>query len=382
MLSAGLAWCGYLLTVSATIYAIIAFVSLGLKTRKVPIVSPDKPWVTVLKPLCGMDPDTYECLRSFCDQDYPNFQIVFGVADPKDPAVAVVERLQGEFPQHDIKIMVDRSQHGSSRKISNVINMMPLASHDYLVLSDGDVRVTRDYLTRVVAPLLERDVGIVTCAYRGISRRDLWSVVGSIFINDWFMPSVRVAALFGFRAFSFGATIAIRREVLARIGGFPAIANQLADDYRLGELTRRLGFRCVLSELMVDTCVVERSFADLVRHELRWLRTIRTLQPMGYAFCFVTFGIPVAALGTLLARGAAPAVAMLLITVVARVLLHVRVCRMHDSATHLLLLPARELLNISLWSWSFVTRSVQWRDSRYRVGRDGSVRPLLEDLSQ
>ena len=260
--------------------------------------------MSILKPLCGAEPETYACLRSFCDQAYPQFQIVFGVCDANDPALGVVSRLQREFPQIDMAVAVDHSQHGSSRKVSNLINMLPLARHEYLVVSDSDVRVDPDYLAQIIGPLLDDGVGIVTCAYRGCPRRGLWPLLGSMFINEWFLPSVRVAAMAGSRAFAFGATIALRRAVLERIGGFTAIANQLADDYRLGELTRRLGLRTVLSEVVVDTWVAEGSFGELVRHELRWLRTIRALRPSAYCFCFITFGMPVAALGALLAGGA------------------------------------------------------------------------------
>jgi ceramide glucosyltransferase len=164
----------------------------------------------------------------------------------------VVRGLQREFPSKDLKIAIDGRQHGSSPKVSNLINMMALARYDYLVISHSDVRVTRDYLAKVVAPLHDLSVGIVTCCYRGCAPAGLWSLLGSMFINEWFTPSVRVAAMAGPRSFAFGATIAIRRQVLASIGGFSAIADQLADDYRLGELTRRMELRTVLSDVMVS----------------------------------------------------------------------------------------------------------------------------------
>src|ERR1700730_5796844 len=182
------------------------------------------PPVTVLKPLCGAERHLYDCLRSFCDQAYPGFQIVFGVRDPDDPAVIVVRRLQREFQRLDLDIAINPAQHGSSGKVSNLINTMPFARYDYLVVADSDVRVAPDYLARVIPPLLDTAVGIVTCPYRGSARRRLWSVLGSAFINDWFIVSVYVAALLGSRAFAFGATIAMRREVLAAIGGCLAMA--------------------------------------------------------------------------------------------------------------------------------------------------------------
>jgi ceramide glucosyltransferase len=373
----GLIWCGIALAALAMGYSMTVLLAVRMRIQPSRSVAAVTPAVTVLKPLCGSEHEIYACLRSFCDQDYPRFQVVFGVSDAADPAIAVVHRLQREFPHIDLKIAIDRRQHGSSPKVSNLINMMCLAHHDYLVLSDSDVRVTRDYLAKVVAPLLDPSVGIVTCMYRGWRRPGLWSLLGCLFINEWFTPSVRVAAMSGSRSFAFGATIAIRRQVLADIGGFMAIANQLADDYRLGELTRRMGLQTVLSEVVVETCVDERSVGELIRHELRWLRTIRAVRPVGYALSFITFGIPVAALGSLLAAGAVPALAMFVVTAAARVMLHLVVREPRSALSHLLLLPLRDTLSFALWGWGFVTRRVHWRDDHFQVTRDGSVEPVV-----
>jgi len=332
---------------------------------------PATPKVSVLKPLCGVEPETYQCLRSFCDQDYPDFQVVFGVADANDPVLAVVQRLQREFPYRDIKISVEPRLHGSSRKISNLINMMPMVSHDYLVLADSDVRVQPDYLARIVAPLLDASVGIVTCPYRGVSRNGLWSFFGASFINEWFMPSVQVAARGGSLSFAFGASIAMRRQVLVQIGGFDAIVNHLADDYRLGELSRGLGLRTVLSDVEVEVAVLENSLKELVQHELRWLRTIRAVRPFSYRFCFVTFGVPVALLGALLSGGGLVASGMVALTATARLILHAGRRQSQIPALQILLVPVRDLLSLALWGWSFTTRRVKWRDAEYRVSKDG-----------
>jgi ceramide glucosyltransferase len=369
--------CGTVLAALAMGYSITAWRAVRRQIRPSQVAMSDAPPVTVLKPLRGAEHAIYECLRSFCEQDYPRFQVVFGVSDADDPAIAVVRRLQREFPNRDLKLAIDGRQHGSSPKVSNLINMMALARYDYLVIADSDVRVTRGYLTKVVAPLLDPGVGIVTCSYRGWPRAGLWSLLGCLFINEWFTPSVRVAAMAGSRSFAFGATIAIRRHVLASIGGFKAIANQLADDYRLGELTRRMGLRTVLSEVVVETCVDERNLGELLRHELRWLRTIRAVRPVGHALSFVTFGIPVAALGSLLAAGALPALAMLGITAAARVMLHSSVRKPGSALSHLLILPLRDTLSFALWGWSFATSRVRWRDEHFQVTSDGSVHPVV-----
>jgi ceramide glucosyltransferase len=372
-------WCGIAVAGSAAAYAIAAALAVRVKLKADHGVRAGyAPAATILKPLCGNEHELYECLRSFCDQDYPEFQIVFGVADGADPAAEAVSRLQREFPKLDLTLVVDRRQHGSSRKVSNLMNMLPLARHDFLVISDSDVRVQRDYLSTTVPPLLDPDVGIVTCPYRGVPRRGLWSLLGSMFINDWFIPSVRVAALCGSRAFAFGVTIALRRQVLADIGGFAAIANQLADDYRLGELTRARGLRTVLSAVVVETCVDERSFGALVRHELRWLRTIRAVRPLGYGLSFITFSVPAALLGCAISRGAWPAIVLLAVTALGRIVLHLRVRgTVSVSARDFAVLPLREALSLLLWAWGFVTRRVHWRDDRFRVTRDGSVQPVV-----
>jgi ceramide glucosyltransferase len=369
-------WSGLSLSAGAMAYGLVAW--LAVHTRLKPTDRPTTalPGVSVFKPLCGIESETYDCLRSFCEQDYPHYEVIFGVADGLDPAVGIVERLQREYPHRQLYLVVDRRQHGSSRKVSNLVNMMPLARHDYFVMSDSDVRVDRDYLAKVVAPLLDADVGIVTCPYRGVPRPGIWSTLASQFINEWFMPSVRVAALGGSRAFAFGVTIALRRHALVRIGGFMAIANQLADDYRLGQLTRALGLRTVLSDVVVETTVVESSFGDMVRHELRWLRTIRAVRPVGYFLSVITFGVPVAAFGVLLTGAAPAALAMLAVTAFARLMLHMRTRGHGSSLREMLMLPLGDTLGVGLWCWSFFTRSVHWRNDRFRVARDGSVLPV------
>ena len=369
-------WGGTAVAALAMAYTVTAWLAVRSRRHSSRPGPATLPPVTVLKPLCGAEPDLYDCLRSFCDQAYPGFQIVCGVRDADDDAVTVVLRLQREFPGLDLQIAINPAQHGSSGKVSNLINMMPFARHDNLVVADSDVRVAPDYLANVVPPLLDPAIGIVTCPYRGSPQRGPWSALGSAFINDWFMPSVYIAALFGSRAFAFGATIAMRREVLARIGGFMAIADQLADDYRLGELTRRMGLHTVLSEVVVETLVDERSLGDLVRHELRWLRTIRAVRPLGYALCFVTFGLATVALGCLVAAGAGAAPALLAITALARLMLHFGVRDARSAVRELWVLPLTDLLGFALWCWGFLSRRVQWRRARYRIARDGSAHPI------
>jgi ceramide glucosyltransferase len=371
-----LIWCGYALALASMAYSVITAFATRRGFSPAPRDRKALPPVTILKPLFGAEPETYECLRSFCEQAYPQYQVIFGVCDPQDPAVAVVHRLQREFPGRDLVLAADRKEHGSNRKVNNLINMMAVARHDYLVISDSDVKVERDYLAKLIPPLLDAGVGIVTCGYRGVPRPGIWSLLGSMYINEWFMPSVRVAALMGYRSFAFGATIGIRRDTLDKIGGFNSVSNQLADDYRLGELTRQLGLRTVLSEVEVDTHVEDCTAADLVAHELRWRRTIRNLSPYGYGFSVVTLGLPVTALQLLLTQGAAPAAAIFSATVLASTLIHFNARRPGVPTTVLLLVPFRDLLHFGLFIWSFATRRVQWGDDHYELSRDGAAQPI------
>jgi ceramide glucosyltransferase len=261
-------------------------------------------------------------------------------------------------------------------KVSNLINMFRAARYDRLVLADSDVRVPSDYLAQVVAPLEEPEVGIVTCAYRGVPCGGPWSLLLATFVNGWFMPSVYVAAAVGASVFVSGVTIALRRDALAAAGGFEAIADQLADDYRLGELTRAQGLATVLSDVIVETAIHESGARELIRHELRWLRTIRAVRPGGYASAFVTFALPVAVLGALLAAWTEAALAMLGVTVLARLLLHFDACRKRAAVLELWVIPVSDTLAFILWCWGFLSRRVHWRQALYRVARDGTVQPV------
>ena len=367
---------GTLLAAIATGYAVAAAIAVRMRRAAATRPLATLPPATILKPLCGAEPALYEHLRSFCQQNYPHWQIVFGVPDPRDPALDTVHRLRGEFPRLDLQVAISSAQHGASSKVSNLINMMPLARHDCLVIADSDIHVGPNYLERVITPLLDEGVGIVTCLYHGRPRPGLWSLLGSMFINEWFVPSVRVALLFGSRAFAFGATIALRRATLVRIGGFEAIADQLPDDYRLGELTRRLGLRTVLSDVEVETCVDEASGGELVRHQLRWLRTIRTVQPLGFTLAGITFSLPVVLGGSLLAAGSAATLAMAAVTAAARLMINSACRSSRPLVSQLWLVALNDLLCFGLWCWSFTTRRVHWRDAHYRVARDGTIQPL------
>jgi ceramide glucosyltransferase len=242
---------GYTFTVLATLYALAA---LLCRARVLHVATGrEHPPVTVLKPLCGPEPRLEANLATLCEQTRPGWQLLFGVRTAHDPAIAVVERLMRRYPALDISLVVDPRVHGTNLKVSNLINMAGWVRHPWLVVADSDIAAGPYYLERVTAPLADPTVGIVTCLYHGRAAGGFWSRMGALFIDTWFVPSVRVASAFGCTSFGFGATIALRAETLRAIGGFEALRDRLADDFWLGELTRRLGLATVLSSVYVTT---------------------------------------------------------------------------------------------------------------------------------
>lgn len=333
-----------------------------------------RPPITVLKPVHGMDSQLYDNLRSFCEQDYPEYQVIFAAADQNDPAVAVVRRVIEALPERDLSLVVNNREIGSNRKISNVANAYALAKHDLIVIADSDMRVGPDYLTQVAAGFEEKGVGAVTCLYVGAPSGGLASRLGSMFINESFLPSVLVALRLQDLKFCFGATMAMRRQALDDIGGFEALASYLADDYMLGKLVSDRGYKVNLAPYVVRNVVFESDLKSLLHHELRWSRTVRTVRPVGYAFSALTQALPM----SLLLLALHPALYSALAVAAALVL---RITQ-HYTVRNTLgipgpatpwLVPVRDLLYFAVWAASFLGRNVQWRDARFAVTRNGQM---------
>ncbi len=365
----------------ACLYAVLAAIAM-IRRRFEPRHPPraDGPAVTVLKPLCGAEPGLYANLRSFCVQDYSQFQIVFGVRDSADPALAVVEQLVAEFPELPIDVVVNAQQHGSNRKVSNLINMLEYARHDVLVIADSDALVGPDYLATVTAPLQDETTGLVTCLYHSVPAANLWSRIGAMYVNEWYMPSVLLGRMFGNREFASGQTLCLRRETLAAIGGLRPIANHLADDYQLGASIRKLDKQIVLSTYVTTAEQYDPSLEELIRHETRWMRTIRVLRPGSFPFLLVSFSLPLALAGFALsaARPAAAGtgIVLLLLCVSARILLH-RLAKLTNGPagrSSLWFLPLRDLLLFWVWCRAFLTSRVTWRGTEFEVDVHGVMR--------
>jgi ceramide glucosyltransferase len=330
--------------------------------------------VSMLKPLYGAEPGLHENLRSFVDQNYPDRQIVFGVRSPDDGALPVVRALMAERPEVDIDLVVNARAGGGNLKVANLINMLPAAKHDFLVFADSDMHVDPDYLATVTAPLQDPAVGLVTCLYRGLPTGGLWSRLGALHINFGFLPSALLGDALGTGGGCFGATIALRRQVLDRIGGLAVVRDELADDHRIGAAVRELGLPTVLSPYVVETLVSERNLKCLWRHELRWARTVRAMAPIGFAGSVVTHAIAIAALAAVFSGLSLTSLVFLAISCLFRWVTAGATARILGlPIAGLWLLPLRDLLSFAVFVGSFFGRSVSWRDQLFRIEPSGRI---------
>ncbi|MGH7155392.1 MAG: bacteriohopanetetrol glucosamine biosynthesis glycosyltransferase HpnI, partial [Acetobacteraceae bacterium] len=322
----------------------------------------------VLKPLYGDEPLLEQALESLCRQRYEEFQIVFGVQDFADPAAAVVRRLQSRFPVRDIALVIDPTQHGPNRKVGNLINMLPAARHDVLVIADSDLHVAPDYLDRLVAALEPPGTGLATTLYAGLPFASLLSAqLGATQITHGFLPGALLGRAMG-RQDCLGATMALRRDTLARIGGFPALVNHLADDNVLGQLVQGLALAVRLADTVPLTTVPEPTLAALFRHELRWARTIRTLVPARFAASALQYPIFWAIIAVILAPLALWSWVLLAMAWIVRAasawgINHALAPRLPARlpTPSVWLLPLRELISIAVMIVSYAGLRVEWR---------------------
>lgn len=357
--------------------------------------APPLPPVTVLKPLYGDEPLLEQALATLCAQDYPDFQIVFGVQRPADPAIAVVRRLQARFPACDITLVIEPALHGENRKVGNLINMLPSASHDILVIADSDLHVQPDYLRCLVAALAGPGVGLVTTLYAGLPATPaIAAALGATQITHGFLPGALLARAMG-RQDCLGATMCLHRQTLDRIGGFHALVDHLADDNVLGRLVASLGLQVRLAQTVPATTVPETSLPALFRHELRWARTIRALVPWQFAASALQYPLAWGVLAIALSGGALWTVGTFVLAWMLRAIAAIGIDRaLAPRLTGLAfgcpvwLLPLRDLLSVVVMLTSYAGRRVDWRGYSLQADtpelpgtNDNTLRPA-EGLTQ
>src|SRR5258708_974352 len=337
--------------------------------------STNQPPVSILKSLKGTDPEMYEGLRSHCLQTYPDYEILFGISDPSDPAVAVVETLKHDYPDHNISVVLCDKILGANGKVSNLAQIAAAVRHDIFVVNDSDIRVEPDYLGTVMRELQQPNVGLVTCLYRGVPANTVASKLESLGISSDFMAGVLVArAREGGLRFGLGSTLALRRRDLDAIGGFEAIADYLADDYQLGKHIAAKNLKVELSHAVVETFLPAYDFRGFFSHQLRWARTIRASRPGGYAGLLLTFTLPWTLFALALAHGARWAWGLLLLGLVLRLVMALVTGTFVLRDKHLLpslwLLPIRDLLAVAIWFAGLRGRKIVWRGQSFELDHE------------
>jgi ceramide glucosyltransferase len=363
-------------TVSSAAYYLLCLWSAArfLRERQAPgqASALDLPPISIFKPLKGTDPEIYESFRSHCLQDYPQYEIIFGVSDPQDPAIDSVKALQREFPDRRIRLLVCPEILGANVKVSNLAQMLTEARYDCLIVNDSDIRVEPDYLRRVTAPLADLRIGLATCLYRGVAGATLGSRLEALGISTDFCASVLAARqLEGGIRFGLGSTLAFRRADLEKIGGFASFIDYLADDYELGKRIAGLGLTVKLSDVVVETYLPSYGLREFLAHQLRWARGVRDARAGGYLGLVFTFGMPWALLALAASRGALWAWGAMAITLFLRLAVALVVGRtvLQDRPTlkYAWLIPVRDLIAAAIWVASLGGHTVTWRGDRFRL---------------
>lgn len=359
------------IAIAGTLYLLIAVVKLiAFWRRPVELATEFLPTITVLKPIAGAEPDLYENLASFCDQDYDGFfEVILCLPAQDDTAFAVTRRVADAFPH--ASIAVGEAPGMLNPKIANLAKEGAALRGEIVVIADSDIRVDRNYLRAIAAMFDTERVGAATCLYAGLPNETIVARLGALQIEDGFFPSVLVALALGKLRFCLGATMAVRRRVLEEIGGLAALGSHLADDHALGELVAGRGYDVELSRYTVKTIVAERTWSSLWPHELRWARTNLALAPVGYAFSFLMYALPFALLYLLVSRNLTLGLLLMAVVVGLRLAVHYlgRAALTVTRRDDFWLIPARDFMSLAVWFASLFGRSVTWRERRFLATR-------------
>ncbi len=370
-----LAGLGYLLLV---LFAVRRF-----RREPLPAAPPEWPTVSILKPVKGSDPQRYAAFASMCTQRYSGrFELLLGVADPGDAALlADIERLRTEYATVPVRAVLCPDRLGANGKVSTLLQMVPQALGEVLVINDADILAGPNYLSAVVASLSQPGTGLITVPYFGRTSGapTLWARLEALGISTDLMPGVFAARLVdrGVR-FGLGSTLALRRSTLEAIGGMVPLLDRIADDYDLGARVHRAGLRVVLSPEVVETSVPRYAAADFWEHQVRWWRTVRDSRPWSFAGLVLSYAVPWALLNVVATGFALTSFTLLSLVLLARiaVALNVGVGLLRDGQVlrDLWLIPVRDCFGLLLWACSYASDEVVWRGERFRLRRGTMTR--------
>lgn len=374
----------FIVILPALLYSLISLICATKYFRRFakPAVAVSYPAVSILKPVKGMDAGSYDNFASFCRQKYPGeLQLIFAAASQDDPVIPVIQQLISDFPLHDITLAVNPAVHGPNYKVANLINAFPKASHDIVIVCDSDIRVAPDYLQSVTSHFSDPKVGLVTSLYRTSSVPGVATALEATGFTAEMIPNVLVALQLEGLSFALGASMAVRREALASIGGFEALADYLADDYQLGNKIHLAGWKIALDDCFVESMVKAEDLMTVLSRQLRWARTMRVSRPGGYLASGITLPFPAA----LLAAFIAPSVPLALTALALLYSVRMLVCTIFSRAFvrdalfpgWLWLLPLRDMLAFFTWALSFLGNRVEWRGSRFVLRPGGKIEELV-----
>jgi ceramide glucosyltransferase len=369
--------CLFLLSLSSilyycySIYAVIDFFS-----HPIEIDNNFHPPISILKPICGVDWELYENLISFCQQDYPKYQIIFSVRDSKDPSIEIIKKIIDRLPDLDLSLVIRDRTIGTNLKVSNLANAEVEAKYSILLISDSDIRVKSDYLKQIVQPMCDSKVGVVTCLYNSLVKG--WvAAFEALDISTQFHSRVLTARKLEGVKFALGSTIVIRKTVLEEIGGFLSIADYLADDFQLGNLPAQKGYKVVLSNYIVEHILANVTIHDFLQRQIRWAKVIRVERFWGYLGLIFTQGTTIGLLFWLATLGSRLGWFVLLVIWSMRLLmawiLGIRSLKDPVAKKFFWLVPFRDLVSFAIWFYSLVGNKIEWRGRKFKLVESGKL---------
>ena len=357
-------------------YYLVALWSARAYVRQLGAPLPDySPGVTVLKPVKGLDPEMYATFASHCRQDYAGeYELIFAASSMEDPAIAAIEQLKREFPERTLQIVLCPEVLGANGKVSNLVQALPYARFDHILINDSDIFVSSRYLRHVMACFqsAESRIGMVTALYRGRARHTLSSKMEALGIATDFIPGVLTARRLerGIR-FGLGSTLAVSRKALDASGGLAPLVDHLADDYELGARIAAQGFQIVLAPEVVETSVPAYTFSQFLSHQVRWARTVRDSRKLGYIGLVFSYGLAWAVLNLFAAGFSIESIALLSVTLATRsalaLLMGVGILGDRRVLFNLWLLLPRDLIALAVWAWSFAGNTIEWRGEKFTL---------------